>query len=298
MSSDIHDRRRQIATGVNIAHEQSDDELKRSAIEALKWPTDSSHARDDALSPREFERLIDASYGINKSRIELETRAVLYLTGRVGLRKGEVTHLAESWVNWSDGVITIPPFQPCTKGQHADEPCGYCRRRAEDRVETNNITHDEAVAAIQHVLDESANLTDADIDAKATELMADVNMELQDALQEQWQPKTPRSARRVPFDFDVRVELTLERFFDRFDGWERSAATVNRRINRLQELTEFDKRLYPHALRATAASYHASRDISVHSLMSIMGWADPGTARAYVSANDEQAAREIRSKHR
>jgi len=251
MSSDIRDRQRQIETGVNIAKQQSDAELKRSAIEALEGPSDSAHARDDALSPREFERLVDASYGIENDRIELETRAVLYLTGRVGLRKGEVTHLTESWVNWSDGVISIPSFQACTKGQHADEPCGYCRRRAEDRVETNNITHAEAAEAIEHVLDESQTLSDDALAERADELVADVNIDMDDALAEQWQPKTARSVRRVPFDFDVRVELTLERFFDRFGAWERSAATVNRRINRLQDRIDFEKRLYPHALRAT-----------------------------------------------
>jgi hypothetical protein len=32
--------------------------------------------------------------------------------------------------------------------------------------------------------------------------------------------------------------------------------------------------------------------------MSVMGWSDPSTARVYILANDEQAAREIRSKHR
>jgi hypothetical protein len=32
--------------------------------------------------------------------------------------------------------------------------------------------------------------------------------------------------------------------------------------------------------------------------MSVMGWTSPATARVYITSNDEQAAREIRSKHR
>ena len=121
---------------------------------------------------------------------------------------------------------------------------------------------------------------------------------MSDALAEQWQPKTPTSARTVPFDFDVRVDLELRKFLNVSDGWERSAATLNRRISRVAEISDVSGRVYPHALRATAASYHASRDISVHSLMSIMGWADPSTARVYVRGDAESAAREIRSKHR
>ena len=56
--------------------------------------------------------------------------------------------------------------------------------------------------------------------------------------------------------------------------------------------------VYPHALRATAASAHASRGVSAYSLMSTMGWSDIGTARAYIRSNEEQANREIRSAHR
>lgn len=296
MSSGIDERSRNIASGINIERERED--IRASALEALQSGSDATHARDDALSPREFEQLVESSYRIDNDRIELECRTLLYLAGRIGLRKGEITHLSSAWMNWTEGTIEIPESDPCTKGQHDAEPCGYCRRRAEDRVETNNITLEEAVDAVRHVLDEPESVPDAHIEREARNLREEVNVSFEDALAQQWQPKTATSAREVTFDFDVRVELALEEFFDRFDGWERSAATVNRRINRVAELSPVESRVYPHALRATAASYHASRDISIHSLMSTMGWADPGTARAYVTSNADQAAREIRSKHR
>jgi len=296
MSIDRDGRGRAIATGVNIEQNRSD--IRESALDALNGTADATHARDDALSPRAFEQLINASYEIEKDRIEQECRTLLYLTGRVGLRKGEVAHLSEEWVDWSDGTITIPEADACTNGQHAAEPCGYCRRRAEDRVESTNITHAEAVEAVRHALDAPDAVDEDVIDAEAASLREEVNITMDEALADQWQPKTPTSARKVPFDFDVRVELALESFFEDADGWERSAATVNRRINRVADRSPVDSRVYPHALRATAASYHASRDISIHALMSIMGWADPGTARAYVTSNANQAAREIRSKHR
>lgn len=296
MSGGLDERRQNIATGISIADAETD--VRQSAIDAIRGQEDSGHARDDAVSPRAFEELVNASHQIDDDRIELECRTLLFLGGRVGLRKGEITHLSDDWVDWSNGTIEIPAFDPCRKGQHGAEPCGYCRRRAEDRVETNNITTEEAKDAIRHVLDDPDAVAAATIDAEAESLREDVNMSLDEALADRWTPKTANSARQVPFDFDVRVQLTLEQFFDRFDGWERSAATVNRRVSRVADMSSIDSRVYPHALRATAASYHASRDISVHSLMSIMGWADPGTARAYVTANEEQAAREIRSKHR
>jgi integrase len=296
MSTGADDRRRDIATGVNI--ERGDTDIRQSALDALSGPQASGHARDDALTSKEFEQLVDASYGIKNDRMEVECRALLYLAGRVGLRKGEIAHLSGEWIDWSDGTITVPEHDPCEKGQHDNEPCGYCRGRAEDRVETAAITHDEAVDAIRHVLEEPGNVNDEVINAEAKELREDVSITIESALDGQWQPKTPASAREIPFDFDVRADLALRELAEVSDGWERSAATVNRRINRVAERSDVDGRVYPHALRATAASYHASRDISIHSLMSMLGWSDPSTARTYVTGSADSAAREVRSKHR
>jgi len=214
------------------------------------------------------------------------------------MRKGEIAHLSNEWIDWGDGTITIPASDPCTKGRNGDKPCGYCRRRAEDRVDTASITHEEAVDAIRYVIDDADTISDEKIHAEADSLQDEVSISMGDALSEQWQPKTPTSARTIPFDFDVRIELALKEFVKRFDGWERSAVTVNRRINRVAELSDVGGRVYPHALRATAASYHASRDISIHALMSMLGWSDPGTARVYITGNSDSAAREVRSKHR
>jgi len=92
--------------------------------------------------------------------------------------------------------------------------------------------------------------------------------------------------------------MTLERFFEEFDGWEKSKSTVNRRIERIAEYVDDDVHIYPHALRATAASALSKRDVSAYSLMSIMGWSDIATARIYISSNEDRAADEIRSKNR
>lgn len=281
-----------IEMGINL----NSDSLKQSALEVLSKENTSTHAREHALSPRQFEQLIKATYNIENKKIELESRALIYLAGRIGLRKGEIAHMTSDWFNLTDRSITVPEYERCTKGQHGNEPCGYCRRRAQDRLNANNIAQQDAIEAIHSVSKSSQE--NKSIDKQAAELVEEVNITFEHALEKQWQPKTPQSARSIPFDFDVRVELALEEWLKQSNGWDNSAATVNRRINRVAEKSKVETRVYPHALRATAASYHASRNISVHSLMSIMGWSDPGTARAYITSNDEQAAREIRSKHR
>ena len=275
----------------------SSSEIKTSATDALNDRSDRRHSREDALTDREFETLVEATHEI-KDQHELEARLALFATGKLGMRGGELAHLEESWIDWKDSVIEIPEHSRCTKGKREGEVCGYCRRRAEEELETNNLTTDEAIEAIRHEYDAETvrQLGEDGIQELAAELLEEVNITREEAISRRWKPKTEKSARRIPFDFDVRVEITLERFFDEYDGWSKSKSTLNRRINRLADQAGIE--VYPHALRATAASAHASRGVSAFALMSTMGWSDISTARMYINSNAEQANREIRSKHR
>ncbi|WP_281241173.1 tyrosine-type recombinase/integrase [Halopenitus malekzadehii] len=289
-------RRRRIAQGIQIGEHTS---IKQSAAEALSGRSGRSHSRDDAITPRQWERMLRASYDIDNDEIALECRMLAVACGRLGLRAGEVTHLHEEWIDWNDGTIQIPSYWNCTKGS-GDEVCGYCRNRARDNLDSHNLTEEEATDAIVAHYDDATleSMTDDELLAEAQELREEVNVTLEAMLEKRWSPKTSTSARGIPFDFSARIELIVEQFFDRFDAYEKSFATVHRRIDRLADCAGIESNVYPHALRATSASFHASRDISVHALMSIMGWADPGTARVYIQSNDEKAAHEIRSKHR
>ena len=273
--------------------------IKSSATRAINNETIRRHSREDALTEREFEKLVRASYDLNPSK-ELEARIALYLTGKLGMRGGEVAHLHIDWINWQDRVIEIPEHHPCTKGVNPGEVCGYCRRRAIEELKTNNLTVDEATDAIHHEYnaDVLSQLGDEGIRNHALDLRDRVNITYKEAVSRRWKPKTPKSARRIPFDFDVRVEMTIEQFFRKYDSWSKSKSTLNRRIKTLSEAVDEDINIYPHALRATAASTHASRGVSAFSLMTIMGWSDIATARMYIQSNAEQAAREVRSKHR
>jgi integrase len=294
MASNRDERR--VMQGMEIVER---DVVEESAEEVMGGGGPTGHARDDALSTRQFERLVSATHSVGDPGVGSECRAAVFLAGRLGMRKGEIAHMGSGWVDFASGTITIPEHDPCTKGKREGEVCGYCRRRAEDRAETHSLSDGEAVEAIlDHLGDAADAAAPAEVERMARSLQGEVCVAAEEAADMQWRPKTKKSARTIPFDFDVRAEMALEDFFDRYSGWERSASTLNRRINRLADEAGLDARVYPHSLRATAASYHASRDISVHSLMSIMGWQDPSTARTYVNANPDSAAREIRSKHR
>jgi integrase len=126
--------------------------------------------------------------------------------------------------------------------------------------------------------------------------MADVNGgEAEDY--DAWTPKTDAAIRSIPFDFEPRVEIVFEDFFDKYDEYPHSQQSVNRRVNRAADEINYNQRLYPHALRATAASYHVYNDISPTSLQTVMGWANLSTSVNYISNDSEAAAKEVRRIH-
>jgi hypothetical protein len=128
---------RRIQEGIQIG--KADKPIKTSASKALRDRDERRHSREDALSDRQFETLVESTYQIKPSQ-QLECRMALYLAGRLGLRGGEIAHLSNDWVDWSEKLIVIPEFDQCTKGENEGEICGYCRRRAIDELTTNNLT--------------------------------------------------------------------------------------------------------------------------------------------------------------
>lgn len=121
--------------------------------------------------------------------------------------------------------------------RHEPCRCGYCRRQARQEAAHND------------------QLTEAG------------------ALASRWHPKTVASARPIPFDLTLRIELCLERFANRYNGFPRSCSTVNRRVQEAAEQAELTGRIYPHCLRATAASHHAYKGVAPVPLQALMGGA-------------------------
>lgn len=187
-------------------------------------------------------------------RYRLETRFILLLGGRLGMRAGEICHLTEDWLDWDRSMINIPHYEPCE--------CGYCREQAKQKTEWNDIGFDAA-------------------------------------MKKRWCPKTDRGSRAIPFDFSPRVELVIDRFFDRHDEFYLSRKTVNRRVKRAAEKAEKldPERTYPHCLRSTAATYHASRGLKAIQLQALLGWEEVETAQKYVKLTGEHTARALRNAH-
>lgn len=218
------------------------------------------HSREDALTEPQFERLWNAAADLPE-RFRLECEFVIVVTGRLGLRAGELCHMRESWINWDRRQIEIPRHDPCDHGKDGGV-CGYCRDRAAVAVECND----------------------------------DLTME--EALAQRWEPKTETSHRVVPFGFDPEIERVVEEFFMFHDEFEPSRSAVNRRVDRALEAAGFPTSLtYPHALRATAASWHAHRGLNPTALQSLLGWAQLSTSQKYIRLSGSQTSQALQKAH-
>jgi len=220
------------------------------------------HSADDALDDHPYQLLLEESYNLDDDYFALETRLILLLAGRLGMRVGEIVHMTAEWIDERRQMIVIPAHEPCTKGRDGGI-CGYCRQLAEQKVAHNDDMTDE------------------------------------DALRRCWEPKTQAAQRSIPYDFHPRAEITIRRYFNRFDRFQTSKSGVDRRLESVVEQVDAvsDDRVYPHCLRATAASYHASRGLDAISLQSLLGWSQLTTAHRYVRRSGERTKKALEATH-
>jgi len=220
----------------------------------------TTHCKEDALSEREFEFLIEGARAMKGYR-RIEAEFIIYVAGRLGLRRGELTHFRTDWIDNREKFIQIPGHQVCTSGEDGGR-CGHCRQLIEQAAEINNLEYDEIKG-------------------------------------NWWRPKTEAAVRGVPFDWCPRAELAIERFADEYDEYEHSSTAISRRVKTAAELApELDPdNIYPHALRATAATYQVSRGLGVNALTSMLGWSNMATSQVYISNSDENTRRAVRAVH-
>lgn len=217
------------------------------------------HSHEDALTEASFNDLVATATQLPEP-FDAECTTVLFLAGRLGLRAGEISHIRSSWLNPEQKLLEIPRYSECRSGQ-SGSICGYCHKRAQSAMEHND------------------DLTKAA------------------ALDERWEPKTEMSARAVPYDFDDRVEAVVEAFFSEYDSWPTARIGVNRRVNRVAEAAEYTSRVYPHALRATSAEWHASGGLRANALKALMGWSQLEVAKKYIRLSGTQTAKALHRAH-
>jgi len=126
-----------------------------------------THSKEDALSEREFELLVEGAQQMDGYR-RTEAEFVIFVAGRLGLRRGEITHLRSDWIDHREKLVRIPAHQECQKGKNGGM-CGHCRQLIEQCARVNDLAVEEVEG-------------------------------------NWWRPKTESAVRGVPFDWSPRGE--------------------------------------------------------------------------------------------
>lgn len=248
----------------------------------------TTHSRESALTPREFELLLEGAQRIEKPLQRQEAQFAVLIMGRLGLRAGELIHMSEDWINWRNRRIEIPRQDDCTIGKHSTV-CGYCSQLGDQMVRVYNESDEPISRARERFINRHLD--------RHWERGDELTKE--DVLELRWFAKTESANREVPFGHDARVELAVERFFEDRDAWNRSKSALNRRLNKaLRKADELEEdATMPHGLRSTAATWHAGRGVQALTLQSLLGWSDFQTAKRYISDSPDQTERALRQVH-
>jgi integrase len=247
------------------------------------------HSKESALSPREFELLLEGAERIEKDRQRIEAKFGILVAGRLGLRVGEIIHMTEDWINWRQRRIEIPRQMDCHLGRD-DGPCGYCQQLAIQMVDVYDAEDPDGMSNarerfINRHLERSWSAGD--------------ELTLDDVLQMRWFAKTEAASRDVPFSHDARTELVIERFFEDREKYGMSKSAFDRRLNKALGLAdEIDQdTTMPHGLRATAATRLAAQNADPLTLKSMLGWASFQTAKNYISGSPNRTERMLQQIH-
>ena len=229
----------------------------------------SNSAKEDMPSPREYRSLKrSAEEKVTNPRkddqeFRLECTFVLRLMGELGLRAGEVVHLTEDWVDFSQNEIHIPEYDRCDFGEDGG-PCGYCKKQARQRARKNE----------------------------------EISYEV--ALRERWSPKGDFAVRDIWFGWDPTLVDTIDEYLLKYGHYPHSRASINRRINTIAEESELVETndVYPHALRGYAAKYHATKGMRAFQLKEMMGWSEVDGAMDYIKMASNDVKSELKRIHR
>lgn len=238
--------------------------------------SNSIPSHKDALSTEAFCRLYVGACKIDNPHQRRLACFIILLTGRLGLRIGELQHLREGWIDWERGVIRIPKYDPCG--------CRRCWIQAHDKWGRNGLR--ELIEADEWDGPTSWKRCTADqrreIIEAATCCTPDTLVSI--ITDEQFGPKYDRSARTIPFGWSERLTCVLMAFFDEHECLEHTQQGINNIITAAAENAPGiePEHLSAHNLRATGLTFLANTSIDPKMLCDLAGWEDIKTARKYL----------------
>jgi integrase len=100
---------------------------------------------------------------------------------------------------------------------------------------------------------------------------------------EGWTPKTKWGARTIPASkISPRAWEAMKSYFTTYEALDLHRVTVYRIVNRVASRSKLTAKVYPHSLRATAATRIAYRIKNPQVLCDIFGWGQLAIAQYYI----------------
>lgn len=100
-----------------------------------------------------------------------------------------------------------------------------------------------------------------------------------------WTPKTDASNRTLPIHQHEESWAAVKAYVGAIGHDPVTRQAVWQIVKRVADRANLTQRVYPHALRATAATMFADMGLNEHQLCRILGWGDPRMARPYVQSS-------------
>lgn len=132
--------------------------------------------------------------------------------------------------------------------------------------------------------DEAANVRDTWVDIQKEQLKIPREDE-----ETGFTAKTKAAARTIPYGNLVKAERVIPAYFDFRSEIPVSGRTVYRHVKKWATEAGITTRVYPHSLRATAATKFAENDMNAQALREIMGWKNLETAKRYIKSTGRAA---------
>jgi integrase len=219
-------------------------------------------SKEDKLSKFEVDALLNNTKGIDKFIF------IALLHG--GLRAGELAHMHKSWlhIDEDEEELDIDYIQIPNHGQPCN--CDQCMLNAyinfvRKKGEKMSRSWYRQVQKEFHELKSIGELP-----------------ELKDVI---WRPKTKNSARIIPI-LSNQFRAALLTYFSKHNKFELNRHQIWDRVKRRSKaILGEDRRVYPHAIRATCANMWANEGLDPYDLTTFMGWESIATAQAYIQSD-------------
>jgi integrase len=111
---------------------------------------------------------------------------------------------------------------------------------------------------------------------------------------EDWTPKTKWGARTIPaLKMSRRAWDAVRAYFTTYETMDAHRVTVYRTVDRVASRAGLKKRVYPHSLRATAATRVAYKIKNPQVLCDVFGWGQLAIAQYYIRRAGGMAEEEL-----